>query len=67
MKEEYTAISSATPPYHDPFSWLAAALRGKIKVMPTDLSSLENNMIVVEILEAAKRSAKEGRVVYLKR
>jgi hypothetical protein len=35
-------------------------------VKPTDLSCLENNMIVVEILEAARKSAKEGKVVYLK-
>jgi predicted dehydrogenase len=31
-----------------------------------DLSSLENNLIVVRILEAAKQSAKEGKKVMLK-
>jgi hypothetical protein len=31
-----------------------------------DLSSLENNMIVMEILDAARLSARKGRVVRLK-
>lgn len=53
-------------PYNDPFAYLAAVVRGEIKISPTDLSSLENNVIVVEILEAAKRSAKEGKTVSLK-
>jgi len=30
-----------------------------------DLSSLSNNLIVVQILEAAKQSAKEGRKIVL--
>jgi hypothetical protein len=30
-----------------------------------DLSSLENNLIVVRILEAARQSAKEGRKIVL--
>jgi hypothetical protein len=29
-----------------------------------DLSTLENNMLVVEILEAAKQSAKTGKTVF---
>jgi len=66
MKEEYRDIPSLTPPNNDPFAYLAAVLHGEIKVKPTDLSSLENNMIVVEILEAARKSAKEGKVIYLK-
>jgi len=31
-----------------------------------DLNSLENNMLVMEILEAAKLSARTGRTVKLK-
>lgn len=53
-------------PFHDPFSYFAAVIRNEIKVASTDLSSLENNMIVVEILDAAKRSAREGRTITLK-
>ena len=54
-------------PYNDPFVYLAAVVRKEIEVKPGDLSSLSNNMIVVEILEAAKKSAKTGKVVKLKR
>ncbi|HLG39231.1 MAG TPA: Gfo/Idh/MocA family oxidoreductase [Chitinophagaceae bacterium] len=66
-KEDYQAVPSPSKPCHDPFAYLAAVIQGEIIVKPTDLSSLENNMIVVEILEAARQSAKEGRVVYLKK
>ncbi|HMJ68261.1 MAG TPA: Gfo/Idh/MocA family oxidoreductase [Cyclobacteriaceae bacterium] len=53
-------------PFNDPFAYLAAVVRGEVKLTPTDLSSLENNVIVVEILEAAKQSAKDGKAVFLK-
>lgn len=50
----------------DPFKYLTGVVHGDIKLLPTDLSSLENNVIVVEILEAAKKSAKEGKTIILK-
>jgi predicted dehydrogenase len=53
-------------PVNDPFAYLSAVVRGEIK-SSDDLSSLQLNMIVVEILDAARRSAKEGKTVYLKR
>jgi predicted dehydrogenase len=53
-------------PYHDPFVYLAAVVRGQITVDPSDFSALENNFLVVEILEAAKISAREGRRIELK-
>lgn len=65
--ETYQAVASSLPPYNDPFAYFAAVVHGEIKTKPTDLSSLENNMIVVEILEAAKKSAKEGKMIYLKK
>jgi predicted dehydrogenase len=49
----------------DPFIYFAKAITGEIKVNSTDLASLENNMIVVEILDAAKKSAKEMKTIYL--
>ncbi len=52
--------------HQNPFSYLAAVVRGNIEVKPTDLSSLENNMIVVEILDAARYSAQTGRKVVIK-
>ncbi|AQG78777.1 Gfo/Idh/MocA family protein [Spirosoma montaniterrae] len=51
-------------PAADPFAYLARLLRGETK--PDELTSLENNLIVMEILEAARQSAKTGRVVTLK-
>ncbi len=65
-KPEESVVSSSLPkPYHDPFAYLSAAVRNEIEVLPYDLSALENNMMVMEILEAAKASAKTGKVVLL--
>ncbi len=64
---EKTKTSPALPkPHHDPFAYFAAVVRGEITVNPADLSALENNVLVVEILEAGKASAKEGRKIQLK-
>lgn len=63
--EEYVKSAVLAKPFEDPFTYLAAVARGKIKPGPADLSSLENNMLVVEILEAAKKSAATGKVVKL--
>ncbi len=52
-------------PYNDPFLYLKAAVRGEITVSPTDLSALENNLIVVEILETAINSNYKGEVIML--
>jgi predicted dehydrogenase len=65
--ETYQAVSPPPTPYNDPFAYFAAVVHEEIEMKPTDLSSLENNMIVVEILEAAKKSAKEGKKIYLKK
>lgn len=54
-------------PMNDSFYYLKAAVRGDIKVLPEDLASLENNVIVNEILEAAVKSAKTGKPVRLKK
>lgn len=56
----------ATPddaPAKDPFAYFAQLLHNETK--PDELTSLENNLIVVEILDAARQSAKTGRVVKL--
>ncbi len=47
----------------DPFAHLAAVVRGETK--PNALSSVTNNLLVVEILDAARESAKTGRRVVL--
>jgi predicted dehydrogenase len=46
-------------------SYLAAVLRGQIEP-DGDLSSLDTNMVVMQILDAARSSAKSGRTVMLK-
>lgn len=45
-------------PEHDPFAYLAAVVRGTLE--PGGLTGIENNLLVVEILDAARRSASEG-------
>jgi predicted dehydrogenase len=66
-KEPETASKAADlpTPYTDPFAYLAAVVRGEIQSVD-DLSSLQNNMIVVEILDAARQSAKEGKTIHFK-
>ena len=53
--------------YRDGFAYLAAVVRGAERVADADRSSLANNLIVVRILDAARRSAREGRTVRLER
>lgn len=50
---------------NDPFGYLAAAVRGAVAPDPLDRSSLENGVTVARILDAARRSAREGRTVRL--
>ena len=53
------------PPYDDSYRYLKALVRGEIEEQPSDLSALQNNILVVQILEAAIRSAKTGKAVKL--
>ncbi len=59
-------LSSLPAPIDDPFRYFVSAIRGATKVAATDLSSLENNLVVVEILEAARKSAASGKTIRLK-
>ncbi len=52
--------------FTDPFSYLHAVLRGNEKLEPFGLYTIENNIMVNRILEAAKISAKTGKTVNLK-
>ncbi len=47
----------------NPFFYLTAVVRGEITPSPSDLSALENNLTVVEILDAARESARTGKPV----
>jgi predicted dehydrogenase len=62
----YHAVSVHPYVYKDNIQYLATALRGGISP-DADLNSLENNLIVVRILEAAKESALLGKKVYLQK
>ena len=63
---ETTAALGDTPPdERDAISYLAAVVRGRLT--PSGLSSLANNLVVVEILDAARESAKTGKRVVLAR
>jgi predicted dehydrogenase len=62
-KEESFKLEERQSPLDDPFALFAAVIENKIQLEPYDLSTLENNMIVMEILEAAKKSAKTKKTV----
>ncbi|HYG38220.1 MAG TPA: Gfo/Idh/MocA family oxidoreductase [Cytophagales bacterium] len=62
---EIQATADETGVYEDPFSYFSDAIRGKIKIPENGVYSLENNLMVVKILEAAKESAKTGKTVRL--
>lgn len=63
--EQTIALSPEAVPAADPFAYLAAVVRGEIAVMDTDLSALDNNLLVVRILDAARASAQQGKTVRL--
>ena len=65
--EQRITNASLEKPYNDPFSLFSSAIRNEIEIQDEDLSSLANNMIVVEILTAAVKSARDGKTVYLPR
>jgi len=66
---EKTESEVSVPPLPDDqqssLDYLAAVLRGQVKAVG-DLSSLDTNMVVMQILDAARESAKTGRTINLK-
>ena len=67
FSEEKINLVERPTPYDDPFVYFAAVINGSIQMPQFDLSSLENNMIVMEILDAALKSAKTKRAIDLKK
>jgi len=57
-------VEPLAAPYQDYISYVIAVVKGHIKP-EQDLSSLENNLTVVKILEAARESARKGKKVVL--
>src|SRR5260370_14517031 len=62
-QEEQVAARPLLPPYNDSLSYLQAVL--SCQVPTAGPSSLETNLVVTEILDAARRSAASGKTVRL--
>ena len=62
-REEQSAAKPVPAPYDNELSYLRAVILDGAK--PDALSSLETNVTVTEILDAARRSAAEGKTVVL--
>jgi predicted dehydrogenase len=63
--EEMRTPPALKPQEADYISYLIGVVRGQFK--PYGLSSLENNTIVIEILDAARDSARTGRTITLQK
>jgi predicted dehydrogenase len=63
-KEREISVPPLTGNQANALAYLAAVVRGEIK--PAGLSSLEVNLIAMEILDAARRSAETGRRIDLR-
>lgn len=61
--ETAVQVPALKDPDNDSLSYLAAVVRGDIR--PTGLSSLRTNLVVSEILDAARESARTGRRIDL--
>jgi predicted dehydrogenase len=64
-QEEPRTPAALAPEDHDSIAYLISVVQRKRK--PAGLSSLENNLIVTEILTAARESANTGKTVRLSR
>jgi predicted dehydrogenase len=67
MRENIKGSKTASPlasPINDPITYLTAVIRNQIP-RTDDLSSLKYNMTVMQILDAAKRSAATGKRIVL--
>ncbi len=61
--EEMLPVPPLPAPEDHPMAYLAAVVRGQLA--PAGLSSLENNLVVTEILDAARTSARTAKTVRL--
>ncbi len=60
---ETDTLPDRSAPFDDPFAYFRAVIRGDVEMQPYDLSALENNLLVVEILDAARESAATGTTI----
>jgi len=64
--EETFLLGERQKPFDDPFSVFAAVINNELNLEPYNVYSLENNMITMEILQAAITSSKTGTTIKLK-
>jgi len=64
LEEKLATAAPLNPPENDSLTYLAAVLDGHIKP-EGDLSALDTNIVVMQILDAARESARTGRSVRL--
>ena len=62
---EISTAQALQAPNDDSLHYFAAVIRGEIPADDGSLSSLKTNLMVSEILDAARRSAETGRTVNL--
>jgi predicted dehydrogenase len=63
MPETARKLDPLPPGDRDEVAYLVSIVRGERK--PDGLSSLENNLVVTEILDAARESARTGKTITL--
>lgn len=66
-QEEERRLAPRVAPFDNPFSVLAAVVRGRLVLDEFDQYGLRVNVVAVEILDAAMRSAATGETVWLTR
>lgn len=66
FEETATVLPERPQPYDDPFALFAAVIRKEVILDSHDLSALENNLTVMEILDAARKSARTGKRIKLR-
>ena len=60
-----TTLADRDAPYDNPFAYFRAVVTGQIVPSAYDPSTLDNNVLVMEILDAARESARTGKTVRL--
>jgi predicted dehydrogenase len=63
-EEQQSTAERLASPHGDSLSYLTAVLRGEIKP-DGDLTALDTNVVVMQILDAARESARTGKTVHL--
>jgi len=65
-EEHVTTASALSAPNNNSLTYLAAVVRGQLEPRG-DLTALDTNIVVMQILDAARESARTGRTVTLRR